>query len=67
MNTLTLSLAACRVNAGLTQEELGKRLGVTSATIIRWEGGKSEPKLSTLRKIGEICNIPYDMIRIGED
>lgn len=64
MNEITLNLAACRVNAGLTQVELGEKMGVTAATVIRWENGKTEPKLSQLRKIGEICNIPYDMIRL---
>lgn len=32
-----------RKNLGLSQMELGKRLGVTYVTVNRWENGKSKP------------------------
>lgn len=35
-----ISLAAARVNAGLTQEELAEKLGVTRKSIQNWENGK---------------------------
>lgn len=35
-----ISLAAARVNAGYTQEELAEKLGVTRKSIQNWESGK---------------------------
>jgi HTH-type transcriptional regulator/antitoxin HipB len=37
-----------RRNAGLTQTDLGKRIGLRQATISRLEKGEEETKLSTL-------------------
>lgn len=67
MDTFTLNLAACRVNAELTQEELGNKLGVNKATISNWELGKTEPSVTNLKKIGEICNFPFERIRLAHD
>ena len=36
-----ISLAAARVNAGLTQEQLAKKLGVTRKSVQNWELGRS--------------------------
>lgn len=57
-----ISLAAARVNAELTQEQLGEILGVTGATVNNWEHGRSEPTISQLRKISELSKISMDFI-----
>ena len=59
---LKISLAAARVNAKLTQEELADKLGVNKSTVISWESGKSEPKLSQVQLISELSGIPMDFI-----
>lgn len=61
-----ISLAAARVNAGLTQAELGERLGIAKTTVINWENGKSEPSMSQLRSISNLSNIPMDYIFVPE-
>ncbi len=38
---------------GLTQAELGKRIGVTGAAVCHWEGGKRTPYVSELPKIAQ--------------
>ena len=38
-------LVACRVQAGYTQKEAAKAIGVAEQTIIRWENGSSAPKM----------------------
>ena len=43
MDILKISLAAARVNAGLTQKQLGSMCGVSESTIINWENGRSLP------------------------
>lgn len=37
-----------RLQRGLTQEQLGQRMGVAQATIQRWESGKREPNLEAI-------------------
>ena len=39
----------------ITQEELAEMLGVSFASINRWERGKHEPTTKTKRKIVELC------------
>lgn len=62
MGTLQISLAAARVNAGLTQEEVAKALNVGKQTIVSWEKGKSEPKMSQSRELSELYKMPLDNI-----
>lgn len=43
---------------GLTQDDLGERVGVAAATISRWEKGRREPRGKRLRKLSEVIGIP---------
>lgn len=61
-----INLAAVRTNANMNQREWAKALCVEVSTIIKWEGGKSEPNASQLRKMSEISGIPIDFIFIPE-
>lgn len=61
-----ISLAAARVNAKLTQAELGDKLGVGKTTVINWESGKSEPSMTQLRRISNLSGIPMDYIFVPE-
>lgn len=54
---MAISLKAARVNAGLTQTELAKRLGVSKVTYWKWEAGKAEPKVTQFDRICEICGV----------
>lgn len=62
MKQIQISLAAARVNAGLTQEEVAKALKVGKQTIVSWEKGNSEPKMSQSRKLSELYKMPLDYI-----
>lgn len=62
MGKFQISLAAARVNAGLTQEEAAKALKVGKQTIVSWEKGNSEPKMSQSRQLSELYKIPLDYI-----
>lgn len=46
----------------LTQEELGKQLGVTGSNVNRYEKGLSFPKLPTVVKIAKIFQISLDSL-----
>jgi len=61
-----ISLAAARVNAGLTQSDVAQILKVGKQTIVSWEKGKSEPKMSQSRQLSELYNMPLDNIFLPE-
>lgn len=44
-----------RIHAGITQAELGRRLGVKQPAIARWERGAVEPGLSAVRRAVSAC------------
>lgn len=51
-------LLALRKGAGLTQNDLAKKVGVTIQTISRWENGISVPSLESIKKLSELFNVP---------
>lgn len=55
-----ISLAAARVNAGLTQEEVGEKLGVSRDTVGNWERGLVPLKAMQIMALGELYQWPYD-------
>lgn len=62
MDILKISLAAARVNAGLTQEEAATRMKVGKRTIINWEKGIVTPSFADVNLMSQIYNIPVDNI-----
>lgn len=66
MTEFKISLAAARVNAGLTQNDVAKVLRVGKQTVVSWEKGKSEPKMSQSRQLSELYNMPLDYIFLPE-
>ena len=59
---IQISLAAARVNAQMTQEEVAKKMNVSKNTVVNWEKGKTEPSISQSKQISKIYNIPLDYI-----
>ena len=62
MENIKISLAAARVNAGLTLEQACKMLRVSKNTLIKWEKGISCPTWDKVQLISEIYNFPSDHI-----
>jgi transcriptional regulator with XRE-family HTH domain len=50
-------LRAARLRAGLTQEELARASGRSQSAIARWESGRVEPSLETLRELIRACRL----------
>lgn len=44
-----------RIEIGYSQEQLARELGVSFATINRWENGKSEPRQIALNTFEHFC------------
>ncbi len=62
---LQISLAAARVNAGMTQNDVAEALHVSKNTVVKWEKGESEPSIQTARKLSELFNFPIEHIFFG--
>ncbi len=59
---IQISLAAARVNAKLTQDEVAREMKVSKNTVVAWENGKAEPKISQARELSKLYCIPLDNI-----
>lgn len=59
-------IAYNRKNKGLTQEQLGEKLGVSNKTISRWENGNYMPDLSLLKPLSEELGITLNELLSGE-
>ncbi len=59
-----ITLKAARVNAGLTQKELAKKIGKSETTIVKWENDQTGKKISieNLEKLCKILNIGFNDI-----
>lgn len=57
-----------RRRSGLTQAELGRRLGLPQSQISRWERGQVEPSLETLRGLVRACGLELTLgLANGDD
>lgn len=61
---ILISLAAARVNAKLTQEEVANKMKIGKRTIINWEKGTATPSFADLNMLSEIYGIPVDNISL---
>lgn len=59
---MKLKLKAKRVEKGFTQEELAKALGISTATLNRYEKGHTEMTESTINKVLRILDCKYEDI-----
>ena len=61
-----ITLEAARVNAGLTLKEAAKLIGVSVATLHKWEQDSSNIKISQSKKIEEVYGYPKEYIFFGK-
>lgn len=54
---MSITLAAARVNAGMSQTELGQALGVKRSTVKNWESGAVRIPAIYLREIARISGV----------
>lgn len=51
-----------RTSKNMTQQELAELLNVSKQTVGGWERGRTEPSISTLKKIANIFNVSVDTL-----
>lgn len=59
-------LAAARHQAGLSQKDLSKRLGIKLTTLRGWEDDWSEPRANKLQMVAGILNVSLTWLLNGE-
>lgn len=55
-----------RERKGLTQQELGRLIGVTDKTVSKWENDRGLPDISLLQPLSHVLNISVQDILSGE-
>lgn len=66
MQEFQISLAAARINAGYTQQDVAKQMQVTKQTIVNWEKGKVIPKPAQFNMMCELYKAPKDCIALSK-
>lgn len=61
-----ITLKAARVNAGLTQKEAAKKLGISNQTLSRYEKDASDLKMSMIWKLCDLYGITSDALFLGK-
>lgn len=51
-----------REAAGLSQRELGERIGVSGPAVAMWESGENRPSLTNLEKLADVLGVSIDAI-----
>lgn len=57
-----ISLEAARVNAGMTQPQAAQVIGVSVATLLKWEKGTTMPTVDKAVALARLYSIPLDSI-----
>lgn len=69
--TMGKRIAALRKRAGLTQEQLAERVGVSPQAVSKWENDQSCPDISLIPELAEIFGVSCDELlgkeKISED
>lgn len=56
-----------RIQAGLSQSQLGERLGVSNKAVSKWENGRSKPTTECIRKIAALFGISVEKLLNARD
>lgn len=61
-NIFPQRLKELRLKKGLTQTELGKKIGIKQNSYSDWESGKNEPSLENLIKLADLLEVSVDLL-----
>lgn len=62
MMVLEMTMEAARRNAGLTQIDAAKAIGVSKSTLISYEKGRSIPKVDVAKRMATVYGCSVDQI-----
>ena len=67
MNKIGLRIKEIRTKSGISQEQLAGYLGISAATLSRYESMQHTPKLSILIAIARAFNVSLDYLITGKE
>lgn len=65
INAVGNQIAALRKQKGLTQNELGERIGISAQAVSKWERGETLPDTAILLELSEVLETTVDSILSG--
>ena len=60
-------IALARKQAGLSQEQLGEKLGVSRQAVSKWESGQSNPDVAYLAEMCRLFGVSSDWLLLGKE
>ena len=63
---MKIRMVAARVNAGLTQEKMARKMKVNKRTIINWENDKTIPSENDFKDYCRICGMEEKYVKRPE-
>ena len=67
MRTFALRLKEMREQAGLTQEQLAEKIGVTRQAVSRWEQGITQPDMEMLVTLSDALQVDAETLAFGKN
>lgn len=67
MNAVARQISSLRKNKGLTQSELGDRVGVSFQAVSKWERGETLPDTAILPDLARVLETSIDSILLGDE
>jgi DNA-binding XRE family transcriptional regulator len=62
LKMLQISMAAARVNANMTQDDIAREMHISKQTVINWEKGRIIPNIAQFEMYCRLCGISKDNI-----
>lgn len=59
---IKISMAAARVNAGLTQKAVCKAMNISKTTLVSYEKGRTVPSMAMGEEFAKLYKLPVDSI-----
>ena len=64
---LSERIALARKQAGLSQEQLGEKLGVSRQAVSKWESGQSNPDVAYVAEMCRLFGVSSDWLLLGQE
>ena len=60
-------IALARKQAGLSQEQLGEKLGVSRQAVSKWESSQTNPDVAYVAQMCRLLGVSSDWLLLGEE
>lgn len=61
---MQVTIKAARINSGMTQTDVAKKMNVTPVTISNWEIGKTIPNANQFIELSKLYNVPIECLKL---